>query len=1181
MSSLRLALKKSIEEAKGGGKGISSKNYATDLGDDYGESRDGGETPRKRGRPRKNPPPRDGGNEENFSSENEFSVGHAEEDDDGSETSDRRRSSNHEAANRIQKQWKKQQKIKSNEQGQQPGLADKKSSAQEYNEHMASDEPRKGSSSPLTPTKSHSRPTSPAATEKTSISSAAAQRKNVVPKTGKPRTVPPPSQHLASWQTNHIAPKRARKSLVPGLRVKVRFSLRKEGGKKKKKWFGGSIAAVSKEGTKVKIMYDDGTHEITKFPDKDIVIDDTENGEHKAPLAVIELFLPPEQEEVEAGEKEERAEMATVESTKGPNTNNNEFGDKSKLTDTHTFIQSDGIVKQDKTESQATNTDAKEIAEIPIMYSDQHPDDLASRKFDAETDAPDKLASEPVLHSIQRSANSQHTPNDSSLSKDMYMDEPVQSTSTDSPAEQPLKRKRGRPPKIRPSSDTDTVRSNHYSEAASSDFTKPAPSDMGLQARGPLSIKIPLGKLEHHLPGKTPKAGDSSEFLEKYDRSGQSPKGIKRKQSNSSFACSSNTSLNQLGDEISESNNFQSSPFLKKKIRKVLEGSQPDIAARTADDSLVLSKPAPLDETLVPIASNSAPQTDYSVEENTREAGDSRNTPVPSSLREESETTPTPPHGKHVSTEGAPLVRSGRRAAHQANERIVAKVESSEHLLKLKKKNNQGDEADDLSVKQPEWVQCDRCSKWRVIPSNFIDSLPTQWYCEDNIHDPKRASCDAPEQTLKEVNKERRREKKKKQRMLEAAAAAEGEKRERVRSPYPVENTDELMQVNRSSPDLGPSLENEEDHTKSDRKEGPFGGRKGRTAYASSDTLDAATDSVPEIRRGRGRPRRTTAQSDKESGNLSSKGNNDDVDNVEWVQCEKCDKWRKLPPHISASELPDVWYCDMNTWSTSLTCDDPEDKADGLLDVGFLGTSGSSGKLSYRNLIFGNTGRKANRPISERTRAAESLFGTIEEGEDVAPVVKYSNCCAFISRSKAVAGSKENTGPSLFDVIQNCSFVSELRSIQEANSLTGRFNETDTSDSLIFGQTYDTLPLEVKSHVKKLVLEALSSLASSGEEITEKVNSRSCEPLSDADARALSYCTINVVVTTLCALAKEGVLEVVHPGGAMWTTSDWNPRYRIVRPPCAPKRENCKSEFQRKETRFMKISKPWKHMAMQ
>ena len=279
MSSLRLALKKSIEEAKHGGKGTSSKHGAT-HGD--GEGREWDETPRKRGRPRKQPLPRDANDdEENFSSENEFSVGHADEDDIGdeeSQTSDRKRDSSHDAANRIQKTWKKQHNIKLKEEDKQPGaLSEKGAIAQEETEKRASDQYNRTASSPVPYATARSRPTSPEVTEKTSIASATEKIKSVAPKTGKPRTVPPPSQYLASWQTNHIAPKRARKAIVSGLRVKVRFALRKEGGKKKKKWFGGLIAAVSKEGTKVKIMYDDGTHEITKFPDKDIVVDDMEH----------------------------------------------------------------------------------------------------------------------------------------------------------------------------------------------------------------------------------------------------------------------------------------------------------------------------------------------------------------------------------------------------------------------------------------------------------------------------------------------------------------------------------------------------------------------------------------------------------------------------------------------------------------------------------------------------------------------------------------------------------------------------------------------------------------------------------------------------------------------------------------------------------------------------------------
>ncbi|OQS00516.1 hypothetical protein ACHHYP_03443 [Achlya hypogyna] len=34
-----------------------------------------------------------------------------------------------------------------------------------------------------------------------------------------------------------------------------------------------------------------------------------------------------------------------------------------------------------------------------------------------------------------------------------------------------------------------------------------------------------------------------------------------------------------------------------------------------------------------------------------------------------------------------------------------------------------------------------------------------------------------------------------------------------------------------------------------------------------------------------------------------------------WVQCDKCQKWRKLPDSVDVSELPAIWYCRMNKWS--------------------------------------------------------------------------------------------------------------------------------------------------------------------------------------------------------------------------------------------------------------------------
>ena len=49
---------------------------------------------------------------------------------------------------------------------------------------------------------------------------------------------------------------------------------------------------------------------------------------------------------------------------------------------------------------------------------------------------------------------------------------------------------------------------------------------------------------------------------------------------------------------------------------------------------------------------------------------------------------------------------------------------------------------------------------------------------------------------------------------------------------------------------------------------------------------------------------------------------------VEWVQCEEdgCGKWRRLPAHIKASDLPDCFVCNMNHWdATFASCEAAEE----------------------------------------------------------------------------------------------------------------------------------------------------------------------------------------------------------------------------------------------------------------
>ncbi|XP_042438436.1 B3 domain-containing protein Os07g0679700-like isoform X1 [Zingiber officinale] len=48
------------------------------------------------------------------------------------------------------------------------------------------------------------------------------------------------------------------------------------------------------------------------------------------------------------------------------------------------------------------------------------------------------------------------------------------------------------------------------------------------------------------------------------------------------------------------------------------------------------------------------------------------------------------------------------------------------------------------SGEQDQWVQCDDCFKWRHIPIDVL--LHTRWSCVDNVWDPKRSSCSAPDE---------------------------------------------------------------------------------------------------------------------------------------------------------------------------------------------------------------------------------------------------------------------------------------------------------------------------------------------------------------------------------------------------------------------------------------------------
>ena len=50
---------------------------------------------------------------------------------------------------------------------------------------------------------------------------------------------------------------------------------------------------------------------------------------------------------------------------------------------------------------------------------------------------------------------------------------------------------------------------------------------------------------------------------------------------------------------------------------------------------------------------------------------------------------------------------------------------------------------------------------------------------------------------------------------------------------------------------------------------------------------------------------------------------------MEWAQCDRCAKWRRLPAGIKGKMLPKQWFCEMNVWDPRRArCDHPEDDKD-------------------------------------------------------------------------------------------------------------------------------------------------------------------------------------------------------------------------------------------------------------
>ena len=294
-----------------------------------------------------------------------------------------------------------------------------------------------------------------------------------------------------------------------------------------------------------------------------------------------------------------------------------------------------------------------------------------------------------------------------------------------------------------------------------------------------------------------------------------------------------------------------------------------------------------------------------------------------------------------------PRYKSSRAAAELAKARISNKGPAAsdipvkaEGVESPRRTNSKGTSAKakkdkaQLTPVVPEkpWACCDTCGKWRQLPHTVsVENLPDQWYCHMNQWDEFHNTCDAPEE--------------------EATEPAE----------------DYLVMTMTGSPRTN-----------------------AKVGKGNKDGVIMTTDSV--INDG--------TPSDTEHGRRNSsrlRGNANQVPytpqvavvQVDWVQCNKCTKWRKVPQNISVNDLPDVWYCTMNTWNPAVArCSAREEKDDTPLSLPPLAPINDGTTRPYNTSAKGRPGpgrKSLNHSINAQNNY--NITGNAQ-ASNTAPVIK-------------------------------------------------------------------------------------------------------------------------------------------------------------------------------------------------
>mmetsp|Transcript_28641 Transcript_28641/g.32755 ORF Transcript_28641/g.32755 Transcript_28641/m.32755 type:complete len:275 (+) Transcript_28641:1-825(+) len=273
----------------------------------------------------------------------------------------------------------------------------------------------------------------------------------------------------------------------------------------------------------------------------------------------------------------------------------------------------------------------------------------------------------------------------------------------------------------------------------------------------------------------------------------------------------------------------------------------------------------------------------------------------------------------------------------------------------------------------------------------------------------------------------------------------------------------------------------------------------------------------------------------------------------------------------------------MNNWDTNTSsCDAVEDKADPkthrtVNPFGYIGAH----KLSYRSLIFGGT-RKMHRPVSERMRAAESLFSSTscETSENAGnyPKVMYANSSMFVNRSNAArAEEREGEKFSFLTLMSHSNLWAELReSSNQLNDSKESVPDSGLDDLQQNGReiSYSSLPPVRKKEIKEMVFHVLGNSEMVSSDVLFEVQCRPWEGVPRIWFELRSICTIELTLASLLDLVQDGRVEMSSEHKEKISVLATVPRFRRVVNP--QNSELSEQELEANKSRHMKIGKPWK-----